>query len=430
MELDVGENGTVPKPADRIITRLTRSDAVLPTLERRDQIIDIAVAVILGLVGARYARSSADLIGPKGPQYASRGLLTSTGWSGFAVAVAGAALPLAWRRRFPLGVLWVVIVASVILRRESPDVAFYACIILSVAVYSAAAYSPKRAATIATLPVAALVLVTLFKRASLPEFPHKYVALLVMVPLIVAAYGFRGWVHRADDAHAHLAEIEARQQLTLQHAVDQERARIAHELHDVVTHNVSMMVIQAGAARTILDSSPANARDALVAVEAGGRAALTELRHVMGLLAPTADGNEPDPAGALAPQPGLDSVETLVRGMRDAGLAAELTVRGPHVVLPSGVDLAAYRVVQEALTNTMKHAVGARVQVTIDRSASDISVSVVDTGGRSGANAATGTGRGLIGLRERLAVYGGTLQSGPSLNGGYLVHATIPVDHA
>jgi signal transduction histidine kinase len=415
---------------DKVIARLTRSDAKLPVLKRRDQIIDIAVALVLALVGARYARSSADVVfGPKGPEYVTSGLLTAGGWNGFALAVSCAALPLAWRRRFPLAVLWVVMIASALLRRDSPDVVFYACTICSVAVYSAAAYSSRRVATIASLPVAAGVLVALFKHANLPVLPHKYVALLVMIPLIGAAYGFRAWVRRVDDTHAHLCEVEARQMLALQHAVAQERARIARELHDVVTHNVSMMVIQAGAARTVLDSSPDDARGALVAVEAGGRAALAELRHVMGLLTPNTGDDTPGGDGALAPQPGLDNVAALVRSVRDAGVAAELTVHGPSSALPSGVDLAAYRVVQEALTNTMKHAVGARVHVTIDQSPFDVSVSVTDSGGRPSPTAATGTGRGLIGLRERLAVYGGTLQNGPSLNGGYLVHATIPVDN-
>ena len=156
-------------------------------------------------------------------------------------------------------------------------------------------------------------------------------------------------------------------------------------------------------------ASPEQAREALLSVEASGRAAMTELRHVMGLL--TMDGGTPD----LAPQPGMAELESLVGRVRDAGLPVELVVTGrPGTALPDGVDLAGYRVVQEALTNAVKHAPGASAVVRVEFSADRLRIEVTDTGGRRPPSADAGSGRGLIGLRERLALYGGTLQRGPA----------------
>jgi signal transduction histidine kinase len=145
----------------------------------------------------------------------------------------------------------------------------------------------------------------------------------------------------------------------------------------------------------------------------------------MGLL--TMDGGGLAEAD-LAPQPGLDGLDGLVRRMRDSGVEVELVVRGQRGPLPSGIELTVYRLVQEALTNTVKHAAGASVRVLVEYAEDDLRVEVTDTGGRAGATAGTGTGRGLIGLRERLSVYGGTLQAGPRLTGGYRVQARIPVE--
>jgi signal transduction histidine kinase len=198
-------------------------------------------------------------------------------------------------------------------------------------------------------------------------------------------------------------------------------------LHDVVTHNVAVMLVQAGAARKMIDVSPDEARQAMLAVEAGGRAAMAELRHVMGLLAVTGDGPQPDD---LAPQPSLAQLAALAGRVRDAGVPVELSVTGAPTPLPVGVDLAAYRVVQEALTNTVKHAPGARVQISVDYRPKALRVEVVDSGGTQtllDSPDVDGNGRGLVGLRERLAVYGGTLQAGARPTGGYRVSATIPV---
>lgn len=307
--------------------------------------------------------------------------------------------------------------------------AFYAGII---AAYSAAAYSPYRVATLASLPATAL-LVSLFRNSSSYSVPEKYVPFLILIPVVVAADVIRTWKRRVDEHRERLAVVEHRQLEELRRAVELERARIARELHDVVTHNVSMMVIQAGAARRMLEMDLDESREALLAVEAGGRAAMAELRHVMGLLTMDTDSADPDGedlAGRadLAPQPGLDRLDALVARVRDTGVPVELSVVGQPRPVPSGVELAAYRVVQEALTNMVKHAVGATATVAVEYGADQLRVEVTDTGGRPGPAATSGNGRGLIGLRERLAVYGGTLQSGRRPSGGYRVRALIPLE--
>ncbi|GGZ11061.1 hypothetical protein GCM10010327_47180 [Streptomyces nitrosporeus] len=340
-----------------------------------------------------------------------------------AVVASGA---LALRRRWPLAVLCVVTAATLATPHSVSRLTFYAFV---VAVYSAAVYSPYRVATLAALPVS-VVLVGTTGSPVTPIVPNEYIALLILVPMAVAAVGLRTWKLRTDEGRTRLSALEREQAEALRRAVEHERARIARELHDVVTHNVSVMIIQAGAARKIMGTAPEQAGEALLAVEAGGRAAMTELRHVMGLLTMDDEGAEagagPADTAVPAPQPGLDQLETLVGRVRDAGLPVGLNVTGPSRPLPPGLELAAYRVVQEALTNTVKHASGATAAVTVEYGPKRLRVEVTDTGGRPGG--AAGSGRGLIGLRERLAVHGGSLNTGRRLTGGYRVEALIPLE--
>lgn len=335
------------------------------------------------------------------------------GW----IAVA-AILPLLMRRRYPLATLMVILGITVLsLHGESPGtdilrVSFYACVIAG---YSAAAYSPYRILALAALPVAAL-LYSSFHDLAVPIVPAGSVPFLVLLPIGLAVNGMRTWRQHADRLRRERADA-------LREATRQERARIASDLHDIVTHNVSMMVIQAGAARKVLDSAPEAARDALLAVEEGGRAALGELRGVMGLL-----GAADDDEDTLTPQPGLAQLPPLIDRVRDAGVDVTVTTSGDRCPLPAGLELAAYRVVQEALTNTVKHASGARATVDVAYSPDELRITVTDTGGRPTPEAATSTGRGLAGLRERLAVYGGTLQAAARLTGGYRVQALLPLE--
>jgi len=229
-------------------------------------------------------------------------------------------------------------------------------------------------------------------------------------------------------------------------AVDAERARIATELHDIVSHNVSLMVVQASAAREVLSTAmpesalPPQAAQALRAVDDAGRGAMTELRHLLGLLAPSPGGEEEQD---LSPQPSLSRLSPLIDKIAFAGLPVDVRISGQPRPLPAGIDLAAYRIVQEALTNALKHGNQAKAEVAIRYADRSLRVEVLNTGPSvlTGAGAVTGgpgagqengagpgTGRGLLGLRERVAVYGGDLDARRRLGGGYRVRARIPLD--
>jgi signal transduction histidine kinase len=329
-------------------------------------------------------------------------------------------LPLVVRRRYPLTAFWLVLGASLLLhaRVVDDDTALFTFAACLVAAYSAVMYSPHRLPTVASVAVGA-ALIAVLHDANVPDITAGYVPFLLIVAIGLAANSIHIWKQR-------VGSLEAQQQTATRIAVEDERARIARELHDVVTHNVSVMVIQAGAARKVMDAAPGRAREALLAVEAGGRAALAELRHVMDLLTVTGD----DPAGSdgLAPQPGLAQLPALVGRVRATGVPVELTVTGPPAAIPASADLAAYRVVQEGLTNAVRHAAGARVRITVEHAPGVVRLEVADSGGAPAEGVGPGNGRGLIGLRERLAVLGGTLDAGPRRTGGYRVRAVVPLD--
>jgi signal transduction histidine kinase len=199
-------------------------------------------------------------------------------------------------------------------------------------------------------------------------------------------------------------------------AAAEERARIARELHDVVTHNVSVMVVQAAAAGEIFEQDPQRAREAIGAVEETGRRALNELRRLLGAVTD-------DEVGVL-PQPGLDRLGELVDSVRAAGLAVELIEEGTPGDIPAGVGLSAYRIVQESLTNTLKHAFASHVTIRVRHSGEGVEIEVTDDGVGASLH---GEGRGLIGMRERVALYGGDLDAGSRAGGGYGVRARIPL---
>lgn len=204
-----------------------------------------------------------------------------------------------------------------------------------------------------------------------------------------------------------------------QRAVVEERARIARELHDVVAHNVSLMVVQAVAAQDVFDARPDQSRQALGAIEASGRAALAELRRLLSSVRPDAEGDGHDP------QPGLGQLDALVDSVRGAGLTVDVRREGAPVDLPSGVDLSAYRIAQEALTNTLRHAHASRAVITVRYTPVAVEVDVADDG--RGARGALDGGRGIVGMRERAALLGGTLEVGAGPHGGLRVHAALPL---
>ncbi|WP_406129403.1 sensor histidine kinase [Streptomyces sp. NBC_00989] len=409
----------VPARLRRATGLLLRPGGQLPRPTGQQWLLDAALALVLTFASVQYAWGD-------GYEEAHRYHMTE-----LVVLVFLASASLAWRRRYPLAVLWIVTVATALTPDDVARLTFYACVI---AAYSAAAYSPHRPMTLVSLAVAVAVISGSGQVGPpdpylyvAPTVPTQYVPLFISVPIVVAAIGLRTWKLRAAETRTRLTAVESARAEELRRAVGHERARMARELHDVVTHNVSVMVIQAGAARTIMDKSPERAREALLAVEEGGRVAMGELRDVMGLLTMEL-GEESAESENLDPQPGLDRLEALIGRMRGVGVPVELTVSGAPRPLPAGIELAAYRVVQEALTNTVKHASGADASVQLSYGDGELHVEVTDTGGRPGPAAATGNGRGLIGLRERLAVHGGTLRTGPRPLGGYRVRALIPLE--
>jgi len=252
-------------------------------------------------------------------------------------------------------------------------------------------------------------------------------------PLVVFAIAgavARGFRHRAllaRELALRNERLEVEREAQAATAVSEERRRIARELHDVVAHSVSVMVVQSGAARRVLDEEPDRAVAALTEVEASGRQALSELRRLLGLMR---DGDEN--AAVREPQPTLAGLDDLIRRARDAGLTTEMRQEGEPFTLPMGCDLAAYRVVQESLTNVLKHAGdGARADVLLRWTDSGLELDITDTGNglaAPGPELGGPLGQGLVGMRERVALCGGDLQAGPRTGGGFRVHARIPKD--
>jgi signal transduction histidine kinase len=336
--------------------------------------------------------------------------------------VAAIALPLLARRRAPLVVLVLVVAAGYAGWATSPDVgALQGWIALNVALYSVAAHCSRRRALVGAAIMASLLL--LFEIPLLVEGGRlDYV---VGEWLSLGGVWLLGrWVRqrrrRTDDLQQHAADLEADREALAREAVADERARIAREMHDSVAHSVSVMVLQAGAAEQVLAASPERAREALETIQNTGREAIVELRRMLGLL------RDPVADASLAPQPGVGRLDALLGQVRAAGLPVELTVEGQPRRLPPGVDRSAYRIVQEGLTNTLKHAGPAHASVKLHYGERALELEVLDDG--RGAKGANGDGFGLIGMRERAALYGGELDVGARPGGGYALRARLPLE--
>jgi len=265
-----------------------------------------------------------------------------------------------------------------------------------------------------------------------------------LVGLLVVASATAAWLGvaliRARRRHRRALEergwlLERERESAARTAVDAERARIARELHDIVSHNVSIMIVQAAAAREVLAALPDEAAAALSAVEGAGRSTMTELRHLLGLMAPAADGEDGADGSDLAPQPSLSRLSPLIDRIAFAGLPVEVRISGEARPLPSGIDVTAYRIVQESLTNALKHGAGRRAEVTIRYADHSLRVEVLTTGpstltgDQPAPRGGDGAGKGLLGLRQRVAVYGGDLDARRRLGGGFRVRARIPMEH-
>ena len=320
---------------------------------------------------------------------------------GFALLLS---LPLLVRRRRPVAVLAFVVAATLaeeaVLHRTMQLPA-------TLAVYTVAAHCGRDV----SIRAGGLAVLLLF--IPLPGF----IEWGPPIPAIAA------WVlgDNLRIRRAYLRELEARaerlereQEESVRRATAEEQARIARELHDVIAHNVSVMVVQAAAADDVFETQPARAREALQAIERTGRAALTELRRLLDGVRTT----------EFAPQPGLAGLDALVEGVRAAGLPVTLEVEGELGDLPAGLDLSAYRIVQEALTNAIKHAGASAAEVRVRRTSDEVELEVVDDGVAPVSN---GRGHGLIGMRERASLLGGEVEAGPQPGGGFRVKAKLPL---
>jgi signal transduction histidine kinase len=256
------------------------------------------------------------------------------------------------------------------------------------------------------------------------NIPGETASDLVFIPLRfvvawVAGYALRERAEQAEAAEERAAQAEREREAAARIAVAEERARIARELHDIVAHAVSVMVLQVGAVRHKLPDSLAEDRDALRGVERAGRTALAEMRRL--LAAMRREGDEAE----LVPQPGLDGLDSLLGEIGRAGLPVELHVDGEPVPLPRGIDLSAYRIVQEGLTNALKHANASDADVTVRYRPDELEIEVRDNG--HGSATSDGLGHGLIGVRERVKIYGGNMSAGTASNGGFVLSTRLPL---
>jgi signal transduction histidine kinase len=325
-------------------------------------------------------------------------------------------VPLAWRRRAPLLVVLVVmaaLAAQSLLLAPSEPYPDSELVPLLVAVYSVAAHGKGRAPLVgaAVSGVAGVVWV------GVDDF---------FLPLV--AFGGAWLAGRlvqkrqlyADALEERARVLEREREANARMAAAEERVRLARELHDVVGHSVSVMVVQAGAERLAIGEERPDTREALLAIERTGREALAEMSRLLGLLRKEGEGL------ALAPRSSLAQVEALVQTVRDAGVPVRLSVEGERSSLPSGVDVSAYRILQEALTNVVKHAGPAEASVVVRYGVREVEVEVTDDG--RGAPAGNGAGYGLAGMRERVQLHGGTLEAGTGSGGGFVVKARLPLE--
>ncbi len=367
-------------------------------------VVVTATAVVAHVVGDAKADQS-DVIDP-------------TWWSTILAALTAA--PIAWRRVRPLETGLVVVAAQVVALAAGVWGAAFAG--SGIAIYSIGAHAAGRARTRVLIAITAMIVLLFVAgwidgQALVDEFVSTAV---VLVTAFVVGDNMRRRRQHVDALAERAERAEREQELVAEHRVSAERTRIARELHDVVAHSVSVMVIQAAAARRNLDAAPDRARAALTNIEQTGRATMVELRGLLGVLR-----DHREPSTDLAPQPTLDDLSRLVAADHD--LPIRLQVDGEVHDLPPGVTLTAYRLLQEALTNVRRHAGSVEhVDVRMRRSCDRLDLAVTDDG--RGAAADHGTpGYGIVGMRERVSALGGVMEAGPHRGGGWRVAVSLPL---
>ena len=375
------------------------SRASRPLAWRRWWLVDAALAVLLSL---------AALAG---------GWSQGTIWAPLTVLLV--TVPLAVRRRWPLTGFAVQLLGTALIGRISaaPPAALLA---IAVGGFTATAVTGRWPRVLAATGMAGIaVLIHLWTGSG------SSVLLLLTIWLLVCAV--RALWLRSQTAEQFASALRREQEARGALALKTERARIARELHDVIGHNVSVMMIQAGAARHAVADRP-DVTTALLEVESAGRQTMTELRRMLELLDAEPGNGDAPPEDELSPQPGLAELVPLVARIRAAGLPVNLSTQGTAHPLDPGVDLAAYRVVQEGLTNALKYAGGALTEATVTYQPDGLAVTVCDRGDAGSADGRDGSGRGLLGLRERVALYHGRFEAGRRPDGGYRIHAYFPFE--
>jgi len=335
-------------------------------------------------------------------------------------------LPLTLRRRFPIAILLVITVLLHLYRLLDIPEGTATAYALLLALFSAGAYGSRRWRTwargISVGSVAVVLTYLLFFRVTTDTSLFTYeqnevLGRIANILLNLILFGGAWWVGDIFRTSREREEENARQ------AVINERVRIARELHDVVAHHVSVMGIQAGGARRILPQQPEKAKEALSLIESSSRQAVSELHRLLGFVRQGQQTHE------LSPQPSLRQLSALVNDMQDAGLPVEVKTEGVERSLPPGIDLSAYRIIQEALTNTLKHASATKATVTVSYANSAVELEIVDNGkGLTGADGREFRGKGIMGMRERVSLHGGRFEAGNMPEGGFSVRVTLPVN--
>jgi signal transduction histidine kinase len=391
-----------------------RVSALYAWLRRHPMLVDSLLAAALAVSGLA-------AVGPVGQGMFLR----------FPLALA-LAVPVAFRRKYPAGAYYTAVAAGGLqvaldLRPAVTDVA------ILILLYTLAAYTPRRTSVWGLAVCLAGSAVGVLRWISLIN--HSLLEWLTAGAMLFAGPALLAWVlgdsmryRRAYYASLEdrAARLERERDAQAKVAAAAERARIARELHDVIAHNVSVMVVQADGASYALGTDPARAREALAAISATGRQALAEMRRLLGVLRREEDGG----SSGRAPQPGIGELGELLDQARTAGLPVSFAVEGDPQPLPGGVALAAYRIVQESLTNTRKHAGPVASAAVLLRYSPDtlvLTISDDGSGGPGGAALPSAAGHGLTGMRERVAVYGGSVTAGPRAGGGFEVVATLPL---
>jgi signal transduction histidine kinase len=361
--------------------------------------------IVLAIVGATIEIVRA----PEDPDYT----LTASLW--FLVPAAVATIGVLLARRWapfgaPAAVFGLVAAISFVESSFVPALFFIFLTVLVAAFLLGMA--PERRQALAGIPIYVAAVAIAFRNHPTDGFED-----FLFVTVLLSCAWVAGFALRSKLADAHERQRLAEEEAKL--AVSEERNRITRELHDVLAHSVSVMTVQASAVRRRLTPEQEREREALLTVEETGRQALAEMRRLVGIMRTEED------SVALTPQPGLGTLPALVEQVRQSGLPVELSVEGEPVALPAGVDLSAYRIVQEALTNTLKHAGPAHAWVAVRYAGNDVEIQV-ENDGRSTSDG-DGGGHGLVGMRERVAMCGGELHSGPRPGGGYRISARLPV---